>query len=127
MRVLVCGSRDFPYEHKHVIEATLNGLLMAHSEPEEPFVVIQGGATGADSMAREWAVVRRAVEMIEFKADWEKYGKKAGFVRNELMLKKGKPDIVWGFTHKGLHQSRGTRHMLAIAREAGVATMLTRV
>jgi hypothetical protein len=60
MRVLVCGSRDFA-DHS-ILGAVMHGLysdhsmgyLAVHADPE--FVVIDGAATGADTMAYEWAV-----------------------------------------------------------------------
>jgi hypothetical protein len=49
--------------------------------------------------------------------EWRMFGKRAGILRNERMLKEFKPDIVLAFP---LPQSRGTVHMMEIARAAGV-------
>jgi len=65
-------------------------------------------------MAGDWAV-ERGVECLQYPADWEKLGRAAGPIRNEQMLREGKPDLVVAFPG-----ARGTAHMVRIAREAGV-------
>ena len=78
-------------------------------------LIIEGGASGADTLARYWAKHNK-VAFQTYKADWEKYGKRAGTIRNELMLKEH-PDIdgVIAFPSGG----PGTAHMMRIAKEAG--------
>lgn len=76
--------------------------------------VISGGATGADSAAIDWAVVNWCT-FDEYKADWDRYGKRAGFIRNQQMLDEGKPDIVMAFPG-----GNGTNDMVSKARMAGV-------
>jgi hypothetical protein len=77
-------------------------------------VLIEGDARGADRIAGEWADLRD-IEHIKFTADWKKFGRPAGPIRNEQMLREGKPDLVIA-----LPGSRGTAHMVRIAREASV-------
>ena len=48
--------------------------------------IISGGAKGADSLGERFAK-EHGKEIIIFKPDWEKYGKKAGFIRNEDIIK----------------------------------------
>ena len=50
-----------------------------------------------------------------FQADWAGLGRKAGPIRNKLMLDEGKPDLVVAFPG-----GRGTAHMTRIARGAGI-------
>jgi len=54
---------------------------------------------------------------IAFPADWHQYGRSAGPIRNYKMLKEGQPDCVIAFLHEN---SRGTRHMIEIARKADI-------
>lgn len=113
MRVLICGSRD--WDDVYAINCVLNGYL----SDGDPITVISGMAKGADSIAAEWARLN-AQELVPFPAEWELYGKSAGPERNRRMLDEGKPEIVWAFkTHV---ESRGTNHMVNIARRAGVPT-----
>jgi hypothetical protein len=65
-------------------------------------------------MAGEWAC-RRGIENIKFHAEWEKLGRKAGPLRNQLMLDEGRPDVVVAFPG-----GRGTEDMMMRARSAGV-------
>jgi hypothetical protein len=118
MRVLVCGSRSFI--EQGVVSAVLDGVRMGIGDDPE-FVVIEGGALGADRCARVWA--RAWYQQLEtFPADWAKHGKAAGPIRNQQMLKEGKPDVVWAFVDKPLAESRGTADMVRIARYVGVPT-----
>lgn len=55
----------------------------------------------------------------KYPADWEKYGKVAGPIRNQQMLDEGKPDVVYAFTDD-LSNSRGTADMCRRANKAGV-------
>jgi len=124
MKVLICGSRN--YSNEFLVRSVLTGLF---NNIDEPFSVIEGGATGADSYASRWADQKildarpYMVEHLRFNADWNKYGKSAGPIRNQQMLEEGKPDFVIGFSDD-IKNSRGTKHMLTIAKKAGIKTIL---
>lgn len=85
-------------------------------------VLIEGEAPGADTMARQWAE-RYGIPVEKYPSDWEGLGRSAGPRRNIQMLKEGKPDLVVAFFNKVQSQSRGTSHMVSIARQAGVETL----
>jgi len=106
MRVLVCGGREYD-DWQHLAE-TLYPLLTAHG------VLIQGGAKGADFLARVFAKWR-GVPVKEYRANWERHGKAAGGIRNQLMLDDAKPDLVVAFPG-----GRGTADMVRRAERAGV-------
>jgi hypothetical protein len=76
-------------------------------------VIIEGGARGADTMARKWAA-NWGCDCITEKADWDKYGRKAGPIRNREMMKH-KPDLVVAFPG-----GAGTADMIEVAEAAGV-------
>ena len=78
----------------------------------------QGGAKGADELARDWARIRN-VWLITYPADWDRHGKAAGPIRNEHMLREFEPDLVVAFPG-----GRGTQHMVSIALSAGVRVMM---
>lgn len=106
MRVLVCGGRD--YTNGRRLRFFLDML-------EEPIsVLIEGGARGADRLAKEWAEDRQ-VPVETYPADWDRHGRSAGYIRNQQMLKEGKPDLVVAFPG-----GRGTANMVALAQKAGV-------
>lgn len=122
MRVLVCGGRT--YYHKDYAFSVLNKHLnqfYVWTDTDDgmgcwfwDLVIIEGGARGADQLAREWAALNY-VETETYLADWDTYGKAAGYIRNKTMLEDGKPDLVIAFPG-----GRGTAMMKKIAREAGV-------
>ena len=106
MKVLVCGSRHFnDYE---LLESVLDKIDIT--------TLIHGAARGADTLGGEYAK-RRGINAIAFPADWHQYGRSAGPIRNYKMLKEGQPDCVIAFLHEN---SRGTRHMIEIARKADI-------
>jgi len=118
MRILVCGGRDFA--NRDLFNKTLNDI-----NKETPIsVILHGNARGADSMSWSWILKNNQgrcdetqLECIAFNADWDKYGKAAGPIRNKQMLDEGKPDLVIAFLAEG---SKGTKNMIDQATKAGV-------
>ena len=112
-RILVTGSRDWVDEEK--IYAALRQELPVS-------LLIEGEAKGADTMAKQ-AAQRLGIKVLPFRADWRRYGRGAGPIRNQRMLDDGKPDLVLVF-HEDLAHSKGTKDMINRARAAGVEVKL---
>lgn len=110
MRLLVCGGRDYGDVGK--VYDTLDEVHAGSAGPIS--LVIEGGATGADALARKWAKDRR-VPVRTYKAHWTKHGNAAGPIRNQLMIDDGKPNAVIAFP--GGH---GTADMVLRAKAAGL-------
>lgn len=108
MRVLVCGGRD--YRDFQRVKRYLNTL---HSTIEID-TLIEGGARGADTLARVWAA-QASVPVETFPADWSQHGRRAGTIRNKRMLTEGRPDLVVAFPG-----GVGTADMVRQARAADV-------
>lgn len=106
--VLVCGGRD--YADRSSLYVVLNAAHSANPIKR----LIAGGANGADALAVDWARSKNIPHTM-FNADWEKHGRKAGPLRNQEMLDRGKPDIVIAFPG-----GRGTADMKKRAKAAGV-------
>ena len=85
MKVLVTGGRD--YNDMATVWRVLEGL--------DPDVVVCGGARGADTLAIRWAV-RNCKEVQVYSAEWDRYGKSAGAIRNQRMVDLG-ADLVVAF------------------------------
>lgn len=109
MRVLVTGGRN--YDDSHRVYAVLDKL---HAEAGIDRL-IEGGARGADELARRWAQDVAGVPVETYEADWESQGSFAGPARNARMLAEGRPDLVIAFPG-----NRGTADMIRKARKAGV-------
>ena len=136
MRILVCGGRDFanPVSNDYSPEnqitkkqysfvlSELDKLAVQYSKEYKSdgnwlptdITIIEGNAKGVDRAARDWATINYA-NLKVFSADWEKYGKSAGFIRNQQMLDEGKPDLVVAFPG-----GTGTADMIRRAKKAGV-------
>lgn len=106
MRILVCGGRDF--SDYNLVSQTLNphGCI--------DLKIIHGAAKGADSLAQRWAK-DNGYEDEAYPANWNKYGKRAGYIRNVQMLNEGRPDLVIAFPG-----GKGTQMMINLAEAAGV-------
>ena len=113
MRVLIAGSRTYTYDT--VIDSLIRGLQAEH----DSLRVINGQAKGADMLAHDLAEAYGAIT-VPFPADWDKYGKAAGPIRNKQMLDEGKPDMVIAFLDRPESESRGTANMIKQAQKAGV-------
>lgn len=138
MRILVCGGRDFgdlrslesdrlhplwekrEKEYRFIFECIYALMPKAIEDdmntwfPPGDIVIISGAARGADDVAIQWAVLHDLTP-LEYPADWKKYGKAAGVIRNQFMLDDSKPDIVLAFPG-----GEGTAHMVSIAKKANI-------
>jgi len=111
MRVLVCGGRNFSDRDR--VFAKLNHL---YYDPDVwMFEIIQGGATGADMIAKEWTKNKVGCFCWTYTADWKKYGKAAGPIRNQRMIDEGRPDICVAFPG-----GKGTADIVRRCKAAGI-------
>jgi hypothetical protein len=108
MRVLVCGGRK--YADKAHVFAALDAVYRKHGIT----LIIEGGAPGADRLARAWAIAR-GVPHETCEADWDRYGHAAGTLRNAAMLVRFNPQAVVAFAGNG-----GTADMIQRAEAAHV-------
>jgi hypothetical protein len=114
MRVLVCGDRN--WTDAQLIHDMLCDVAEGHLDRIS--CVIDGMARGADTLGHAKAE-RLGLDTERYRAQWDRYGRGAGPKRNQQMLTEGRPDLVLAF-HDDLDNSKGTRHMVGLARKAGV-------
>ena len=114
VKVLICGGRRWNRR-----ELTFRALDFLHRRHQFSSV-IHGAASGADTLAGEWAR-SRGVKVHEYPAKWRpphlkgQIDRAAGFKRNQLMLDMEQPDLVIAFPGTG-----GTADMMRRSRQAGV-------
>ena len=104
MKVLICGSRT--WTEWDPIWARMEQL------PADT-IVVHGGARGVDKIA-DYIAGRLKLERRQYLAQWGKYGKAAGVIRNRQMIEEEQPDLViayWNGT------SRGTKDTIDLARK----------
>lgn len=75
--------------------------------------VIEGGARGADALGKSWAQFNN-IPCTGMPANWDKYGKSAGYQRNVDMANVAEALIA---IRVGGEASKGTTHMINIAKE----------
>ena len=108
MKILVTGGRAAdPWE----VCDHLHFLLDDRTDIE---CIIEGGAKGADRGARYYAQETNKM-VLTFSADWEKYGKSAGFIRNKQMRDEGQPDLIIAFPG-----GAGTKMMIELGEEKNI-------
>ena len=103
MRIIVAGGREF--QNYAFLSKTLD-TLFANLDIVS---IVSGKANGADSLGERYAN-EKGLEVHPFPADWTKYGKGAGHIRNAKMA-----DNAEGLVAFWDGKSRGTKGMIEIA------------
>lgn len=118
MRVLVTGSRT--WDDAETIYWTFRNWWEQAGRPEKPTLVSGHCPRGADALA-EYIWSRNGWPLELHPAEWDLYGRKAGFIRNEQMVRSN-PDILFAFIKD---QSKGATHTLKLARFHGIPAIVT--
>ena len=79
--LLIAGGRDF--DDAETFDRVVREYIAGN---EAGTVIVEGGAKGVDTLAREYAE-KNGMTYVEMEADWKKYGRAAGPKRNEAMTK----------------------------------------
>ena len=110
MRTIVAGSRDITDIN------LIYNIMLASKFPIR--LIISGGAKGVDSLGEQIAKYFN-IPLEIYPADWDQYGKSAGYKRNELMASKADALVaVWD------GKSKGTKHMIDIAKRYKLKTFI---
>lgn len=110
MKLIIAGSREI--DHRVKVERIINGVVEEHEL--EVTEVVCGGARGVDTIGMFWAR-KRKIPVKYFRAEWNKYGKRAGYKRNEQMAEYADALVaIWD------GESRGTKHMIDLAEDYGL-------
>lgn len=115
-RVIIAGGRDFDdYES---LEKTMDNLLV--NKTNYDIIVVCGKARGADTLGEQYAQ-NRGYKIDYYPADWNKYGRSAGFILNEQMAQNA--DALVAFWDG---ESRGTKSMIELANMYGLQVRIKR-
>jgi len=101
MKLAIIGSRNFT--DNDLMDQHLKGLCIDE--------IISGGAKGADTLARNYAIENQ-IPLKEFKPDWAQYGRGAGIIRNKKIIDSA--DYILAFWDG---QSKGTQHSINYAKK----------
>jgi hypothetical protein len=106
MKTIIAGSRDVT-DYEYVTQACRDCGWEITS-------VVSGTAKGVDILGERYAE-ENGLPLFRFPADWTRYGKRAGYIRNSKMASVADALVaVWDGS------SRGTEHMINIAKETGL-------
>lgn len=115
LRILVCGGRHFAdYD---LLEKTINDIVFESGCSD--IEIVSGHCVGADRLGELYAE-KYNVPVKIFPAEWKKYGKHAGPIRNKQMV-----DYISGFENKAVvafvsANTKGTRNTIALAGKANI-------
>ena len=110
-RVIICGSREFD-DYELLRDKCDSILSRKAADPEEKIAIVSGCARGADRLGEKYAE-ERGYEVLRYPADWDKYGKSAGYRRNKQMADVANACIAF-FSSAG--ENVGTKMMVKLAR-----------
>jgi hypothetical protein len=114
MKVIIAGGREFD-DYSRLVNV-MDHLLSSVSEVE----IVSGAARGADALGERYAR-ERGYKLTKFPADWDRYGKSAGYRRNAQMAEYADACVCfWD------GKSRGTKHMIDLATEKGIGLRVAR-
>jgi hypothetical protein len=101
MRLIIAGSRTFA--NYQLLETN------AKEHFPEAKIIVSGGAHGADILGEQYAKAH-GLELVRYPADWKKYGRAAGYIRNKEMAQNAHALLAfWD------GRSKGTRSMIKLA------------
>lgn len=116
LKVIVAGSRGF--DNFELMERLLDMYFQNYS-PDE-IEIVSGGAKGADRLGERYAR-SRGMALKVMPADWNRYGKSAGYRRNESMVQYATHCVVfWD------GESRGTQHTIDLANQYNLVLRIVR-
>lgn len=108
MKVIIAGGRDF--SNYEFLKMKCDAILYGKPSVE----IVSGTANGADKLGERYSI-EKGYKLTKFPAQWEKFGKSAGYKRNQQMADYA--DTLIAFWNG---RSRGTKHMIDIAKSQGL-------
>ena len=109
-KVIIAGGRDF--NNYELLKAKCDYYLSNLDKAD--VVIVSGAARGADKLGEQYAK-ERGYKIDSHRADWDKYGKSAGYRRNKEMV-----DIASAAICFWDGKSKGTKHTIDLCKEKGI-------
>lgn len=116
-RVIIAGGREFQ-DYNLVKERV--GYYLQNRLKSDTVIIVSGHASGADALGERYAQ-EHGLKYELYPADWNTYGKAAGFRRNTQMAKVA--DALIAFWNG---ESRGTKNMIETAKAKGLRVAVVR-
>lgn len=107
-KVIIAGGRDFN-DYKLLEDKCLK--ILSNKLKTHKVEIVSGGARGADRLGEQFAI-NHDLQLYCYPADWDKYGKSAGYVRNNIMAEYSHALIAfWD------GKSKGTEHVVKVMKK----------
>lgn len=116
MKIIIAGSRNFSNYNK--LKEFCNKFLLQFNICDDDIEIISGTANGADKLGERYAN-EMGFKIIRFPADWNRFGKSAGYRRNEEMAEYA--DVLIAFWDG---KSKGTKHIIDLANDNGLKFLI---
>ena len=114
--LLIAGSRTYS---NYAEFSRITDRMLSLVQDKYEILIIEGEASGADSMARRYAQEHK-YRLAPFPADWDTYGRSAGYLRNEQMA----DELTLYSKSAALYfwdgESRGTKHCIGEIKKRGI-------
>ena len=108
VRIIIAGTRTF--DNYSLLRKKTDAFIEKYYSNRD-IIIVSGGASGADSLGEKYAK-ERGFKLKRFPANWSKYGKMAGMIRNRLMAEYSNALVAfWD------NVSPGTKNMIKLARD----------
>ena len=107
IKIIIAGSRSF--NNYNYLYQRIKWVLKIEKINLHDVQVLCGMAKGADKLGEEFAI-DHLLQVKYFPADWDKYGKQAGYIRNKQMAEYCDYCICFYDGH-----SKGTKLMINLA------------
>lgn len=114
-KLIIAGSRSF--DDYNFLKSKVDNLL-ANIKDKKKIIIISGTANGADKTGERYAI-REGYDIIHKPADWDKHGKRAGYMRNQEMA-----DIADACVIFWDGKSPGSKHMYDICKKKNLPVRL---
>ena len=116
MKCIIAGGRKF---NDYSLLSSVCDHMLQNYAPRD-VEIVSGTAGGADKLGERYAKENNC-QLKQFPADWEQFGKGAGYIRNKQMAEYSDALIVfWD------GESKGTGHMIDLAKKQGIKVKIVR-
>ena len=116
IKVIIAGTRDF--NDYAFLKKNVDYFLQGINPNNEEIEIVSGNARGADKLGERYAKEHNLPVKL-FPANWDKYGKQAGYLRNQEMANYA--DMLIAFWDE---KSKGTKHMIDIAKKQDLTVIV---
>ena len=116
IKVIIAGTRDF--NDYAFLKKNVDYFLQGINPNNEEIEIVSGNARGADKLGERYAKEYNLPVKL-FPANWDKYGKRAGYLRNQEMANYA--DVLIAFWDE---KSKGTKHMIDIAKKQSLTVIV---